>query len=110
MANPATKTDRIQKIRTMLEKTPNDAFLLYALGMEHKEIDVAQALQLFHQVIQIDPDHGYAYYQLGQTHELAGEKDAAATAYQNGMSAARRRGDNHAAQEIAAALEMLEEK
>jgi len=108
MPNPSTKPERIQKLRTMLEKNPNDAFLLYALGMEHKECDSTQAIQLFQRVTQVDPDHGYAYYQLGQTHELAGDNAAALAAYRNGIAAAGRRGDQHAAQEIAAAMQLIE--
>jgi predicted TPR repeat methyltransferase len=103
-----SKADRIQKLRTLLEKNPRDAFVVYALAMEHKEIDAPQALELFRRVIEIEPNHAYAYYQLGQTHELTGDKSAAAVAYRNGLAAARRGGDGHAEQEITAAMEMIE--
>ena len=32
--------DRVAKLRTMLEKSPGDAFLLYALAMELKKSDM----------------------------------------------------------------------
>jgi len=91
----------------MLEKSPDDPFLLYALGMEMKKTDVAAALELFHRVIQVDPGQCYAYYQLGQTHEAAHNSSAAQAAYRDGLAAAGRVGDEHARQEITAALEAL---
>lgn len=102
------KSDRLEKLRQMLEKDPNDAFCLYALGMELKSTDAAQAIVTFQKVIQLEPDHGYAYFQLGQTHELTGDTASAASAYRDGIAAARRRGDSHAEQEISAALDMIQ--
>ena len=101
------KSDRIEKLQAMLRKNPTDTFLLYALGMEYKKTNPAEAMKLFRQVIEIEPNHGYAYYQLGQTHELTGDTASAAAAYREGMVAARRGGDAHAAQEIEVALQMI---
>jgi tetratricopeptide (TPR) repeat protein len=100
--------ERIEKLQAMLAQSPNDAFLLYAMGMERKKTGPAEALKLFSRVIEIDPNHGYAYFQLGQTHESTGDTAAARVAYRDGMAAAQRGGDHHAAGEISAALEMLE--
>jgi uncharacterized protein HemY len=101
------KSDRIEKLQTMLRKNPTDAFLLYALGMEYKKTNPSGALEMFRKVTQVEPNHGYAYYQLGQTHELAGDTALAAAAYRDGLVAARRGGDAHAAQEIEAALQLI---
>ena len=94
----------------MLLKNPGDAFLLYAMGMEYKKTDLMKAIELFRQVVQVDPNHGYAYYQMGQTYELARDTSAAVAAYNSGLIAARRGGDAHAEQEITAALAEIEEQ
>jgi predicted TPR repeat methyltransferase len=99
--------DRVQKLLAMLEKSPDDTFLLYALAMERKKSDTQEAVSLLQRVIGLDPNQCYAYFQLGQTHELAGDIDAAKSAYQNGLIAARRSGDAHAGQEIAGALDAI---
>jgi tetratricopeptide (TPR) repeat protein len=100
-------TDRTAKLQAMLAKNPSDPFLVYALGMEHKKTDPAEAIKLFEQAIQLDANQSYAYFQLGQTNEATGNLPAARTAYERGMAAASRSGDAHARQEIEAALDAL---
>jgi Tfp pilus assembly protein PilF len=92
----------------MLKTSPNDAFLVYALAMECKKSDPAQALTLLERVITLDPAQCYAHLQIGQVHESAGETEAAKIAYRRGLTAAARAGDEHARGEIAAALEAVE--
>lgn len=103
----SASTDRAIKLRAMLEKTPGDPFLVYALAMEHKRTDPRQAIELFERAIQLDANQSYAYFQLGQMHEAAGNIAAARAAYENGVLAAKRAGDEHARQEIFAALDAL---
>src|ERR1700722_513944 len=100
--------DRTQKILTMLEKSPDDPFLLYALAMEKKKTDTGEALRLLRRVTQLDPSQCYAYFQLGQTHEMTGDNEAAKGAYREGLAAAERYGDQHAKQKTAGALGMIE--
>jgi predicted TPR repeat methyltransferase len=100
--------DRAEKILGMLAKSPDDPFLLYALAMEKKKSDTGEALRLLRRVTQLDPSQCYAYFQLGQTHELEGDTEAAKGAYREGIVAAERYGDQHAKQEIAGALSMIE--
>jgi predicted TPR repeat methyltransferase len=103
-----TQPTRAQKLQAMLAQTPDDPFLLYALAMEMKKTDTAEALQLLERTIAIDPKQCYAYFQLGQTHESAGDTDSAKAAYTRGIAAADKFGDSHAKEEIAAALAMLD--
>ena len=102
-----SQPQRVEKLKAMLQKTPNDPFLVYALGMERRHHDAAEAITLFKRVIELDPAHAYAYFQLGQTQERAGDAAAARAAYQAGLAAAQRAGDAHAHGEISAALEAL---
>ena len=102
-------SERLQKLQAMLEKTPNDTFLLYAIALEHKKAaDYPEALRWFDRVIQVDPGYAVAYHQAGLTHEAAGGLDAAKRAYRDGIAAAERKGDHHAADEMRAALSFIE--
>ncbi len=101
--------DRLQRLQMMLEKTPADPFLLYAAGMEYKKAgDYLRALEYFRRTIVADAKYCYAYYQTGQTHELAENSAAAKQAYQDGIAAAQMAGDDHARSEIQTALDMMD--
>jgi tetratricopeptide (TPR) repeat protein len=107
--SPAAQTvDRMQQLRRMLDKSPDDPFLLYGIAMEHKKLgDAADAIQFFERTIQVDPGYCYAYYQRGQTLEQAGDEDGAKQAYRDGIAAAVKKGDPHARAELEAALDLL---
>ena len=102
-------SDRLRQLRQMLEKAPQDTFLLYGIAMEHtKAGDVAPALEHFDRVIELDPGYCYAYHQRGLLHESTGDVEAAKRSYRAGVEAARRKGDAHAEGEIQAALDMID--
>jgi Tfp pilus assembly protein PilF len=105
----AEPSQRMTRLQAMLEKQPDDAFLLYSLGMEYKNAgDPAAALEWFDRTLSADPNYCYAYFQKGQTHESAGDAEAAKRAYREGVEAAKRSGDEHARGELQGALEMIE--
>src|SRR5258708_2284506 len=102
-------TDRAEKLRQMLEKSPGDTFLLYAMGMEAKKSGNApEAIKYFDQVILHDWGYCYAYHQKGLLLESTGDLAAARAAYRQGIDAAQRKGDGHAQEEIGAALANIE--
>jgi predicted Zn-dependent protease len=101
--------DRITTLTAMLEKKPHDAFLLYAMALEHrKKNDASHAIEYFDRAIGADPNYCPAWQQKAQVLEAAGDVDGAKEAYRNGIAAAGRVGDGHAQQEMAAALAMME--
>lgn len=100
--------DRLAKLNDLLTRQPDDLFLLYALAMEYRKANnKSEALRYLDRVIAKDPLYCAAYQQAGQIHEEAGDIDSARKAYQSGMEAAGRKGDAHAREEMAAALDML---
>jgi len=102
-------TDRMQKLLAMLEKTPTDAFLYFALGMEHKKLkQTPQAIEFFQKTLQHDPGYCVAYHQAALAHEDAGQIDDAKKMYQEGIAVAHKKGDHHAAGEMEGALSMIE--
>ena len=99
----------MEQLQKMLQRQPDDPFLLYGMAMEHKKAgDLPAALQWLERVVRNDPNYCYAYYQRGQIHEMAGDTDAARKAYRDGIEAAGRSGDAHARSELEAALSMVE--
>ena len=97
------------QLQKMLQRQPDDPFLLYGMAMEHKKANaLAAALHWLDRVTERDPDYCYAYYQRGQVHEMSGDTDAARKAYRDGIDAAARSGDAHARSELEAALSLVE--
>ncbi len=67
---PPALSDRMKQLLTMLEREPDDAFLLYGLAMENKKAgNSAEALALLDRVTAVDPGYCYAYHQKGLLHE-----------------------------------------
>ena len=100
--------DRLSKLQQLLAKTPDDAFLLYAIAMEHKKAgQPAEAVR--HLQLTLAKDSGYiaAYLQLGQIHAQTDDVAAARQALAEGIAKAKQKGDNHAASEMEQLLGML---
>jgi Tfp pilus assembly protein PilF len=97
------------KLTAMLEKDATDPFLLFAMGMEHKKLkQTAEAVQWFNKTIERDPGYCVAYHQAALAYEDAGDVESAKRTYHEGIDVARKKGDHHAADEMAAALSMIE--
>lgn len=102
-------SDRMEKLKQLLARTPGDPFVLYALAMEYKRINAyADALSFLAQTLEKDPNYIAAYHQRAQVYELSGELEQARAAYHEGIAVARRNGNAHAAEEMQAALEMIQ--
>src|SRR5438552_1900475 len=102
-------SDKLSKLQAMLEKQPNDPFLLYGIALEHKKMhNPIEAIAFLDRCMAADPNYCYAYFQRGQICEMTGDVDAARRSYNDGIAAAKRAGDAHAQSEIEGALQMLE--
>ena len=102
-------SERLEKLRAMLEREPGDTFLLYAIALEHKKAaEYPKAIEYFQRVVEKDPLYCAAYQHAAQTHEQAGNISAARESYRLGIEAAAKKGDQHARDEMEGALSMLE--
>jgi tetratricopeptide (TPR) repeat protein len=98
----------IDQIERMLEAEPDDPFLLYALAQEHAKAGATDAaIDAYDRVLAVDPGYSYAYFHRARALEDAGRTDEAVQTLRQGLEAARRAADAHAASEIAAFLEEL---
>jgi Tfp pilus assembly protein PilF len=101
-------SSRLDKLKSMLQRQPGDTFLLYGVAMEYRKLNEPQsALEYLDRVLAIDPNYCYAYHQKGLIFESTGDTESAKRAYSEGIEAAKRSGDAHAGEEIAAALSMI---
>jgi tetratricopeptide (TPR) repeat protein len=101
--------DRVSAFRSFIEKSPNDPFPRYGLGMELKnQGKLAEAVEAFSDLIGRFPDYVPAYLMAGNTLASLGRREEAMDVYRRGIATARTRGDLHAAKELEAALAELD--
>jgi tetratricopeptide (TPR) repeat protein len=71
-------SERLAKLEQLLRRDPNDAFVLYAVALEHKKMgDSAKAIEFLDRTLAADPGYCYAYFQKGQVQETLGDAAAA---------------------------------
>jgi predicted Zn-dependent protease len=98
--------DRIEQLHRMLAADPDDAFCLYALGMEYVARDEpARGVAHLEQSLRTDPDQPYAHFHLARCHASMGEQIKAEEAVSVGLEVAQRTGDANAASELASLRE-----
>ncbi|MCC6906487.1 MAG: tetratricopeptide repeat protein [Phycisphaerales bacterium] len=101
-------SDRLEKLRRLLELEPDDAFCLYALAQEHaKAADHEQAIACFDRVIVVEPAHGYAYYHKARSLEAMGRTDDARATLRSGLRAVSPAADAKAHRELQEYLQSL---
>jgi predicted Zn-dependent protease len=101
-------TDRIANLSEILAQDPNNAFARYGLAMEYANSgNAVQALQEFQQLLSAHPDYAAGYFMAAQTLAKIDRIDEAKIMLQNGIAAAQRKRDSHAASEMQAMLDEL---
>ena len=102
--------NRIEKLLEYMETADKDSFLQHALALEYIKIgEDEKARNLFNELLLREPTYVGSYYHLGKLLERVGDFDKAIRIYKRGMEEAKKAGDNHAYNELMAALEDIEE-
>lgn len=100
--------DRIAAIQKMLEKSPQDVFLHYSLGMEfYSAGQFGQACAEFQRCIDLERTYLPAYVEAGKALRSAGHLPAAREMFARGLELARQKGDAHMQDHIQQQLEGL---
>lgn len=100
---------RLQQLYALLQETPSDSFLLFALAKEYEKLgDEAQALTYYLKLVETDPTYVGTYYHLGKLYESQEQFPQALESYEKGMQFAKQAGDQHALSELLAAKMNLE--
>jgi predicted Zn-dependent protease len=96
---------RLAMLEKMVQGGSKDPFHWYALALEYVSGDrIDDAAKTFEQLREIDPGYVPMYLMCGTTLAKAGRTEEARAWLQQGVSAARSKGDSHALSEIEAAL------
>ena len=100
--------EKIEKLKTFLNNSPEDSFLKHALALEYIKFgNESMARQLFLEILNRDPSYIGTYYHLGRLLERTGEMETARSWDEKGMIAAKNAGDLHTYNELLAAYEDL---
>ena len=101
---------RLAKLQEFLAADPNDSFTRYAIGLEYANAkNYPEAIATLEYLREHDPKYVPTYYMLGgYYHEISNDENAKSV-YQAGIKIARSTGDTHAASELQAAFDELED-
>ncbi len=101
---------RLQYLTQLLEASPKDSFVLFALAKEHEGAgDANQALLFYLRLLEVDPNYVGTYYHLGKLYEQQEDFQNAILTYKQGIDISRKAGDRHAMSELQGALLNLED-
>lgn len=100
--------DKIAALNEILQLDPTNAFARYGLAMEHNtQGHTDLALTEFTTLIHHNPDYVPAYQMSAQTLAKLGRTEEAVTRLHEGITAANRTSNAHAASEMQALLDDL---
>ena len=104
-------SDRIEKLKKMLEKEPFDSFLNYALALEYEKAnEIHKAIQLIEALLVRDQHYLGAYYQLGKYYEIIQKPELSIDTYKKGIAIALEQKNKKTLSELKEALILLEEE
>ena len=99
---------RLEQLRALLNESPEDVFLHYAMAMELLSIgDLTAAEAGLHAIANKWPDYLAVYYQLGQLALQKEDEDAAKKWFTQGVELARKLNNRKTLNELNAALDEL---
>jgi predicted Zn-dependent protease len=100
----------IVDLTRLLDKDPNDPFVLYGLAQEYFKLkDTPKAVEFYNRCLKADPSYCYAYFHKARALQAAGDIEHAKVAVTDGLAAARKAGDQHAVSELSALQDELDE-
>ena len=92
--------NRLKSLLDFYEEDNNDAFTIYALGMEFLNIDKQKSLAYFEELISKHPRYISVYYQLGKLYFQINDEQKALTTIENGINFAKEAKDFHTQSEL----------
>lgn len=94
----------------MAVNKPDDAFLQYAIALEHVALQDMQAAEnIFQSLLSLQPNYLPTYYKYGQLLETVEKTEQARHIYEQGIALALKLNDNKTARELQQAIDLLED-
>ena len=98
----------MEKLQKLIENNPDDPFPCYGLAMELRGLNLAsKAAGVFSELLQRRPNYVAAYLQYAAVLIDLGDEDKARRVLNKGMEVSSSEGDQHAFEELQAALRQL---
>jgi len=99
-------TSRIDALKTMIDRNPNDPRLRFGLALEYEKLgEWEQVVRELQEYLALAEDEGNAWGRLGNALRELGRDDEAKDAYRKGIDAAYRHGHPSMAAEFEEILE-----
>lgn len=98
-------SERLKMLEKLLEESPDDVFLLYALSMEHLRKQPAKAWGILKDLLDKFPDYLPSYYQAAQLASAMGKTEECKSIYEKGISLAQKHNDLKTLHELQAAYQ-----
>jgi tetratricopeptide (TPR) repeat protein len=95
------ESDRLLRLRSLLEAEPEDGFVLYGLAQECQKLGrLDEAIAFYDRAIAADPKQCYAFFHKAKALELANQRGEIEAVLRAGLARARAVSDFKAASEI----------
>jgi tetratricopeptide (TPR) repeat protein len=103
--------DRISRLKTFIEKYPEDMFSRHALAMELIKLErFHEAVEAMVSLLAVDENHSGTYYHLGKLYEQLGENEHALKIYEKGIIIAGKIKAENDLRELKGALSQLNDE
>jgi Flp pilus assembly protein TadD len=100
---------RLDALKAMAEKKPDDAMIRYGLATEYRKAgDLAAAVEAFRETVRLNPSYTAAWQELGSILAEMGEREEAVRVLREGVETADRTGAWKAREHMKRLLEGLE--
>lgn len=100
--------NRLEQLKSFLEREPNDPFLNYAMATELIASGQDEdAKVIFLKLLEESPEYSATYYHLGKLYEREGEAQLAEETYRAGIAITTKNREEHARRELQNALNEL---
>jgi len=100
--------NRLEVLKNLVAQNPSDSFSRYGLATAYAAAgDLAQAVEEYRKLLEVNPKYVAAYYHSGQALEKLGKRDEARQIYRRGIEVSTQVGDLHTLSELEAVLDLL---
>ncbi len=101
-------SSRTETLRSLIEQDPSNSRFRYMLAIETMNSgDLEEAVQVFRDLLAVDPGYSAGYFQGAQSLEKLGRIEEAKALYRAGIEVTTQNGDLHTRSELQGALDML---